>query len=36
MENAKLHEELGRAHVVCRAAAQLYFFFFIYYSFICL
>ena len=22
MENAKLHEELGRAHVVCRAAVQ--------------
>ena len=29
MENARLHEELGRAHVVCRAAAQLHFFFFI-------
>uniref|UniRef100_A0A7S3T102 PDZ domain-containing protein n=1 Tax=Emiliania huxleyi TaxID=2903 RepID=A0A7S3T102_EMIHU len=36
MENAKLHEELGRAHVVCRAAAKLYFFFFSYYLFICL
>jgi len=22
MENAKLHEEMGRAHVVCRAAVQ--------------
>ena len=26
MENAKLHEELGRAHVVSRAAAQRSFF----------